>query len=68
MNAPLTPAALPEALARLIDSLCDRFEDVWKTGQPPRLEAYLAGVPDEAREPLVRELLRIDRTYLEQAG
>src|SRR5205809_287531 len=46
---------LPLPLARLVDSLCDRFEEAWKTGRQPRLEEYLIGVPGPARPALARE-------------
>ena len=36
-------------LARRIDEVCRRFEADWREGRQPRIEDYLADVPDEGR-------------------
>jgi serine/threonine protein kinase len=45
---------------RHVDEVCDRFEDAWKDGQRPRIEEYLAEVPDPDRVLLFRELLALE--------
>jgi serine/threonine protein kinase len=45
---------------RRVDEACDRFEQAWKDGQEPRIEDYLANVPEPTRALLVRELLELD--------
>src|SRR5262249_5534797 len=53
------PALSPAQEARL-DALCDRFEDAWKAGLRPRLEEYLAELPEPERAAAASELLRIE--------
>jgi anti-anti-sigma factor len=43
-----------------VDAACDRFEKAWKGGQGPRIEEYLAEVPEPDRVPLFRELLALE--------
>src|SRR6516225_8150664 len=45
---------------RRVDEACDRFEAAWKAGQLPRIEDYLAGVPESDRVSLFRELLALE--------
>jgi hypothetical protein len=52
---------------RRVDALSARFEDVWRTGQRPRLEEFLNGTQGAEREELLRELLRLDRFYIDSA-
>jgi serine/threonine protein kinase/formylglycine-generating enzyme required for sulfatase activity len=42
------------------DGLCDRFELEWGRGLAPRIEDYLAEVPELERPTLFRELLRLE--------
>ncbi len=56
-----------ERLAR-VDEACLRFEDEWRAGRRPQLEAYLAGVFGEEREELLAELLSLEWHYLSRGG
>src|SRR5262249_34669541 len=56
-----------EQEARL-DRICDRFEDAWKAGVRPRLEDYLADVPDAERVAAARERLRVEAFSRRGAG
>ncbi|MCA9260482.1 MAG: serine/threonine protein kinase, partial [Planctomycetales bacterium] len=59
------PAAL--GAVKIIDDLCDRFEQAWKSGQSPRLADYLNELqdklPDLSRADLLRELAPIEMHY-----
>ena len=55
----------PNDIDGLIDSLCDRFETAWQGATPPQIETFLADVPAEQVEPLLRELLRVEIQVLE---
>ena len=59
-----------EALSRAcrIDSVCDRFEAAWKTGQRPRIEDYLGEMAESERSLLVRELILLEVHYRRLAG
>jgi len=54
---------LSEAALRRADDVCVRFEEAWRKGQRPRLEAYLAGAKGPERAELLCELLRLDIHY-----
>jgi serine/threonine protein kinase len=43
-----------------IDHACDRFEEAWRAGRRPRIEAYLADSPEPDRPDLLRQLLRLE--------
>jgi WD40 repeat protein/predicted Ser/Thr protein kinase len=55
-----------------IDAACLRFERAWnnagEAGGRPRVEDYLAGVPEADRRALLGELVVLDCTYRRQAG
>jgi hypothetical protein len=54
-----------------LEEVCGRFESAWQAaagGTGPRIEDYLASVPDPARPALTRELVRIDMDYRKSAG
>jgi serine/threonine protein kinase len=51
---------LPLPLEKRVDEVCDHFEKAWKDRQGPRIEDYLAGVPEPGRVPLFRELLALE--------
>jgi serine/threonine protein kinase len=51
---------LPLPLEKRVDEACDRFEKAWKDRQGPRIEDYLAGVPEPDRVPLFQELLALE--------
>jgi hypothetical protein len=61
-------STLPAALAAHVDALCDRFEVAWNTGGRPRLEEYLADVPEAGRVTAAWELLRVEAHYRRCAG
>jgi hypothetical protein len=50
---------LPLFLMRRVDAVCDRFEAALRSGPVPRIELYLAMVPDPARNALLAELLAL---------
>ncbi len=55
-------------LARRIDRLCREFEDDWRTGRHPSIEALLVRIPDPEREPLLIELIGLERELLADQG
>jgi len=54
---------LPVGDLRWIDAICDRFEAAWCRSEVPDLSFYLSEARDELREPLFRDLLRLDLHY-----
>ena len=60
--------ALPLALARQVDQVCDRFEEAWLSGRRPRIEEFLGEAPQAARPTLLRELLRLELERRCRAG
>ena len=60
--------AVPVTAFMQIDAACDRFEADYRAGRSPDLAAYLAGVPEEVREPLFRNLLAVDLEYRLRRG
>jgi eukaryotic-like serine/threonine-protein kinase len=61
-------AALPLADALRLNKLCNRFEEAWKTGLRPQIEAYLCEVAEAERPLLLRELLLLELAYRRQSG
>ncbi len=59
---------LPTPAARQIDRVCDRFEDTWLAGTQPRIEEYVAGIPEPDRAALWRELMVLELDYRHRAG
>src|SRR5579884_2491035 len=59
----LSNGVLSAAELRRVDDICVRFEDLWRKGQRPRLEASLRGAHGPERQELLRELLRLERHY-----
>ncbi len=51
-----------------IDAACDRFESDCRAGRSPDLAAYLAEAPEDAREPLFRNLLALELEYRLRRG
>jgi hypothetical protein len=53
------PAARPSpvAVARRVDSLCERFEEARRLGRGPRIEEHLPPRDDPAFAPAVREMI-----------
>jgi len=60
--------SLPLAAEERIDEICLRFEDAWRTGDQPRVETYLEGIPEPQRSLLFQELLRLELYYQQQSG
>lgn len=54
---------LPLAIVRQVDIACNRFEAECQAGQVPRIEDYLAEIPEAGRGALLREMLRLERDY-----
>src|SRR5439155_997558 len=40
---------------------CERFEEAWENGERPRIEDYLAVIPEEKRPGLLGHLLQIEQ-------
>jgi hypothetical protein len=59
-DQPSSSGATPLSLLMRVNAACDRFEKAWKDGERPRIEAYLAEVPESDRVPLFRELLAVE--------
>jgi signal transduction histidine kinase len=51
-----------------ISHACERFEAEWQSGKQPRIELYVAQVPEGARPELIRELLKLDTYYRRDRG
>ena len=64
----LSGDVLSTAALRRVDEVCERFEDAWRAGLRPRLEAFLAGACGPERQELLRELLRLERHYRQGQG
>jgi WD40 repeat protein len=60
--------SFPLDVQERLDAACARFEQSWKDGPRPPLEAHLAEVADEYRPALLRELLTIDVEHRRQLG
>jgi tetratricopeptide (TPR) repeat protein len=58
----------PLSVVEAVDAVCDRFEAAWKAGQRPRLEDYLAAVPESRRLALLRELLLLEVHHRRRLG
>jgi Leucine-rich repeat (LRR) protein len=48
------------SIAERVDAACDRFEAEWKAGSRPRIEDYLAAVPESDRQELRQALVAIE--------
>jgi hypothetical protein len=58
----------PGRLARMIDNLCDQFENKWRSGTPIKIEELLLNTAEEARPGVFRGVLEIEREYRQKAG
>ena len=65
---PATGSTLSASGDRRVDGACDRFEGACRGGGRPRIEDYLAELPEPERPALLRELLRIELAYRRAAG
>jgi len=43
-----------------IDAFCDHFEEAWQKAEHPRIEDYLANVPEAERAALLPQLLKVE--------
>jgi hypothetical protein len=55
------------ALAQHIDQVCDRFE-AWKASPRPRIEDYLADIPQSGHALLLCELAALEIVYRRRSG
>jgi WD40 repeat protein len=53
------------SVLELIDQICDRYEVARLAGRRPQIDDYLRGLPDAECSALLRELLRLERAYLQ---
>jgi len=60
--------ALPLPVKQHIRAVRLRYAQSWKTGETPSLEEFLEGVADSEREPLLRELLRLEIHHRRRKG
>jgi tRNA A-37 threonylcarbamoyl transferase component Bud32 len=60
--------ALPLAVERRLNVVCNRFEMAWKAGQRPRIEDYLGDAPEPERAVLLHELIAVDIHYRRHEG
>jgi len=63
-QTPPTSDPLPTS----VDLRCDRFEVAWRDGHHPRIEEYLAEVPECHHQRLVRELLALELHFRIRGG
>ncbi|WP_165070631.1 serine/threonine-protein kinase [Paludisphaera rhizosphaerae] len=56
----------PAGSVERFESICDRFEDAWRNGERPTLEAFLSGAPVDPE--LLRELLVVELAYRKRSG
>jgi eukaryotic-like serine/threonine-protein kinase len=59
-DQPPGTGSLPLSRDKRRDKACDRFEKAWNDGRGPRIEDYLAEVPEPDRVPLFGELLALE--------
>jgi hypothetical protein len=62
------PETLPPDQGRLVDQICDRFENAWKTGGRPRIEEFLHETPLPLRSVVLHELLALEVEYRRRQG
>jgi tRNA A-37 threonylcarbamoyl transferase component Bud32 len=62
MTAESTSRPMSPEVMRIVDELCDQFEQAWKSGTPA-LEDYLSQSPIECRPRLLLELAAVDLQY-----
>src|SRR5262249_23389596 len=67
-HSTLDDPAIPVTVFMLVDAACDQFEADCRAGRDPDLAAYLDAAPEEARIPLLRNLLNLDLEYRLRRG
>lgn len=48
------------SLEMRVDAICNQFEAEFRTGNRPKIEVFLASLPEETRPPYLTELLRVE--------
>src|SRR5262245_5746616 len=61
-------STLSPSQAERIDAICGDFEADWKAGLRPRIEPLLAEALAIDRDPLLRNILRVELTYRSRMG
>jgi WD40 repeat protein/tetratricopeptide (TPR) repeat protein len=62
---------VPDALTGRLAAVCDRFDAAWKAaaaGHPPRLEDYLADLPESERPRLLQGLILLELRHRARSG
>ncbi len=65
---PASRGSLPLTALQRIDTICQRFEDVWKEGRRPKIESCLTNLTEPEYSALLRELLGLDLAYRRRHG
>jgi serine/threonine protein kinase len=65
---PPIPSSSEVLLGVRIDRICEEFESLLKTGKAPRIETYLAELPEDHQSTLLEELLGLELDYRSKAG
>jgi serine/threonine-protein kinase len=60
--------SLPLSVAKRVEAACNRFEQSWREGRRPRIEDWLAALPEPEWPALLRELVPLDADYRRRAG
>lgn len=68
MSETLVDSRLSASEVWQIEQICDEFEDAWKAGRRPRLEAFLRRTQGRLQEVLLRQLLPLELEYRWRAG
>jgi len=53
---------------KVIDAICDEFEELWQSGQRPQLETFLNRVPENGQSQLFRELIASEFFFRQRLG
>jgi len=59
---------LPLAAQQEIDAVCIEFENAWKSGDRPCIEAFVTRLSEPLRAPLLRKLLLVELDYRWRRG
>src|SRR5262249_14650904 len=70
MSAPsnLEPGELAPTVGRIVDQVCNRFEEAWKAGGSPKIEDYLPAADTPECAALLVELIALAIFYRRQRG
>jgi tetratricopeptide (TPR) repeat protein/predicted Ser/Thr protein kinase len=61
-------ADLPLPAVLRINSLADKFESVWQSGQRPRIDDFVNGADQRERVALLHQLIPLDADYRRRSG